>query len=781
METKTLDDEVLGLYNRLKRNSKFAKYYKVDLHIHTPASKDYKKTATQNDNDAEYKFLVQRFIETDVDIFAITDHNSIDGYFNIQKTLDEYPDLKAALGKKLILPGVEITCYGKHFIAIFPENISKEKLKILLLECGIDSLGQGNENESADRVTPLTLCEKIESFEGLVLIAHCDAENGLLEGYFNKNRDEIKGNSIIKVLKSQAVYGVCYNSPNNLDRLKDLLRSFQLDRMHILQASDSHSSLPEYIGSGVPLGTRASWIKLGQLSFRALSLALKNPNNPVYNEPVIESDNPVILGVAIKGGFIKQKDGSSEWAVIPLASELNCIIGARGTGKSTFLDILRYVFDFNNKDLGKSIINRFTSIIVFIKEEWQTKAIYFEPTGLSKRIIKQFILGNNLFEEVKRNRKNNKSLIQTNDNQILSNLISYRQKDLLYLAVRGMGPSLLVESLCHVLFGPEYINVNMKYDLYKENIILHARDLRKERILDKNADLTSDYMQDQFSKYLKMHQKRLDLQKETIKALNKVLDGKLKLSYTFSIPKKVYENIIQTILKKERYHSNLAYEHEVKQRKLLTHLFQYISSDEWALPFYLFTGNYKMISQTCNASEQITKPLCARFSKHVDPVDVPKLPHLIIEFELNVNHGISNKPLYVKREFLSFGQKAVGMLLLILHGATELGEDRPLLIDQPEDDLDNSYIYHTLVREFHGIQDKRQLIIATHNPNIPIAGDAENILVFSSDGKNGWLDQSGTIENKNVADKVLQILEGDFEAFSRRAEKYGFKLEKTYK
>ena len=154
------------------------------------------------------------------------------------------------------------------------------------------------------------------------------------------------------------------------------------------------------------------------------------------------------------------------------------------------------------------------------------------------------------------------------------------------------------------------------------------------------------------------------------------------------------------------------------------------------------------------------------------------MPQLIIDYKLNVNHGTSNKEYFVERDKLSYGQKAVGILLILLTGATGLGDRRPLIIDQPEDDVDNAYIYHTLVKEFSSIKQKRQMIIATHNPNIPIAGDAENILVMNSNGVNGWVDLSGNIDNENIAQKVLKVLEGDMEAFEKRAEKFGYKLVK---
>ena len=62
------------------------------------------------------------------------------------------------------------------------------------------------------------------------------------------------------------------------------------------------------------------------------------------------------------------------------------------------------------------------------------------------------------------------------------------------------------------------------------------------------------------------------------------------------------------------------------------------------------------------------------------------------------------------------GQKSVAMLLMIVTAAHDLGDNRPLIIDQPEDDLDNIYIYSSLVKEFRKIKNRRQLIFATHNP-----------------------------------------------------------------
>ena len=200
---------------------------------------------------------------------------------------------------------------------------------------------------------------------------------------------------------------------------------------------------------------------------------------------------------------------------------------------------------------------------------------------------------------------------------------------------------------------------------------------------------------------------------------------------------------------------------------------------EPSLLYWLYTKNYANISGFFESNIVKISDENLQALKKVDPKYFPadivsSFPNLNVDFELNVNAGINNTEKFVFRENLSYGQKAVGMLLLVMYGITQLGETSPLIFDQPEDDLDNSYIYNVLVKEFEKIKGKRQLIIASHNANIPIAGYAENIIILESDGSNGFIKQYGTIENNSIKENVLKILEGDYDGFLRRAEIYGF-------
>jgi ABC-type lipoprotein export system ATPase subunit len=116
---------------------------------------------------------------------------------------------------------------------------------------------------------------------------------------------------------------------------------------------------------------------------------------------------------------------------------------------------------------------------------------------------------------------------------------------------------------------------------------------------------------------------------------------------------------------------------------------------------------------------------------------------------------------------LSTGQKCTTILPILL-----LESERPLLIDQPEDNLDNSFIYETIVSQVRGVKRQRQLIFVTHNPNIPVLGEASRVFVLRSDGAQARLHAVGAVDD--VRDDVATILEGGRAAFEARRARYGY-------
>jgi ABC-type lipoprotein export system ATPase subunit len=121
---------------------------------------------------------------------------------------------------------------------------------------------------------------------------------------------------------------------------------------------------------------------------------------------------------------------------------------------------------------------------------------------------------------------------------------------------------------------------------------------------------------------------------------------------------------------------------------------------------------------------------------------------------------------------LSSGER--GGLLLIFYLMLDQ-RDIPLVIDQPEDNLDNKSVYEMLVTFLKEAKQRRQIIIVTHNPNLAVVADAEQIIHVSIDKKNNKNDfsfRSGAIENPEINRAVVDILEGTLPAFDNRRLKY---------
>ncbi len=136
---------------------------------------------------------------------------------------------------------------------------------------------------------------------------------------------------------------------------------------------------------------------------------------------------------------------------------------------------------------------------------------------------------------------------------------------------------------------------------------------------------------------------------------------------------------------------------------------------------------------------------------------------------------LGEPPSWQTLEELSTGQKATAVLLLLL-----LKSDAPLIVDQPEDDLDNRFITEGVVPRMREEKQRRQFLFSTHNANIPVLGDAELIIGLSASGEaDGGRariapEHVGSIDDRPVRELVEEILEGGKEAFERRRRKYGF-------
>ena len=133
--------------------------------------------------------------------------------------------------------------------------------------------------------------------------------------------------------------------------------------------------------------------------------------------------------------------------------------------------------------------------------------------------------------------------------------------------------------------------------------------------------------------------------------------------------------------------------------------------------------------------------------------------------ELEMDDG-SHRPL----EELSGGQRVNLLLSLLL----ETNDERPLVIDQPEDELDNRFLFETMLPALKRLKGRRQIIVATHNANIVVNGDADQVIYLEATANQGRVASSGAIEDPTIRDAIVRTVDGGDEAFRIRWRKYGY-------
>lgn len=170
-------------------------------------------------------------------------------------------------------------------------------------------------------------------------------------------------------------------------------------------------------------------------------------------------------------------------------------------------------------------------------------------------------------------------------------------------------------------------------------------------------------------------------------------------------------------------------------------------------------------------TQMVADALTKLQSSQLMELEALELEHRVDIF-LNVAHGqAESDAVFRPLNKLSTGQQCTAILHMLL-----LENVDPLLMDQPEDNLDNAFIADRIVAELRDAKTSRQFLFATHNANIPVFGDAEWIGVFTSAENQGNLGQEaqGSIDVPEIRDLVARILEGGRDAFNQRKEKYQY-------
>jgi len=326
---------------------------------------------------------------------------------------------------------------------------------------------------------------------------------------------------------------------------------------------------------------------------------------------------------------------------------------------------------------------------------------------------------------------------------------------------------------------------NLRFDTLKDQLLLKhdEADIVYAKLLEKNREEQAKSrerrkldmerntllaMQNELGEAQRQHEQLLSDRRQMLTALSEALDLRFKrrkeiVAYINDVLMPAIRVSIQQFGSHEKYQEFLAnalsicsINHNQVARRLAELVAPTLLAD------IVRRNDEKTLFEKTQLNPNQIRTSIARLSDErlladMEVVDMPDLPKI----ELN-DHGT-----YKTTETLSTGQKCNTILPILL-----LDSDRPLLVDQPEDNLDNGFVHRTIVNSVMRVKQHRQLAFVTHNPNIPVLGNAEQILVLDSDGTHGIMRNCGTVDDCKT--DIIDLLEGGAEAFKQRKERYSY-------
>jgi hypothetical protein len=296
----------------------------VDLHVHTPAS------ACFLEEGITPQAIVDQAIAAGLHAIAITDHN----------TAEWVDDVKAAASATslAVFPGVEITVQpGVHVVAIFPRDRNSGHVTDLLAELGLRTDQRGSETALVTRFGIQEVVSIVRGHGALPILAHIDDHRGVWYELRNQGETLIQ---LWEAAEFAAVEIVGDGLPEEIghDPFKRCPACYQ--------ASDNPHPDEPTKHSHLGIGTRYSRFKLAApITWEGLRLCFQDPDARIRLGSLagdMAIRHPVIEAVRVEGGFLSGLD-------LELNPNLNCVIGGRGTGKSTLLELIRYAFDVEPK------------------------------------------------------------------------------------------------------------------------------------------------------------------------------------------------------------------------------------------------------------------------------------------------------------------------------------------------------------------------------------------------------------------------------------------------
>ena len=821
-----LNLQVKSAYNELKtKKDNSGRFYKTLFHIHTPQSHDYSLLEEWNYSEYQkksgndiyeiaknkikgidflkisdikedslkygysnckeylsYLILANELYLQEIGCVIVSDHNTIKGIKKLEKSIEL---LKSAYPNNIyphVFNGVEISCADKLHVVVVFDNKRTELVENWLKNNIIDE-------KSGTYETSLNVLSYF-SEEGLFCyIAHINSSDLFKEEYLAFAYKK-------RLLESKLIQFLGVSKCDSIDTVNNNIRNYNKKiKVKYILDNDSHNI--DNIKNNI------MWIKGSKRNYEMLIEAFLDYDTSIRLGDIAIESKSFIKGIYIPNDnqinhFLVNKDKESAYSIL-FSSNLNCFIGGRGTGKSTTLNILQYGLTQKVKSERElEFICRNPNI--FILYELDTVEYIIE---MGIRSIYKESVENSVLQKFGQNKKNSYYYRYNFDYKEIQKIA--RNQDLNIYRVIDKGKGFKKENNKYKLLEKMFDTVYSVNELVKKadndemtefiyNLLLKNKQLAKPTINEKTKFRSISEMIVKVNNKKNQRAKQVE---EIISSFNEKNLGRLKIVYEqsdkFRAPN--FKNWLSKNLKNNIGTYRIALNEIIDCLNELYEEFGFFEffkniekkkSDILGKYFCRYSTQSKLrrdIDRVVLDNNNIEKFLKIIYTAF-DQVSEENFKYYINSFgkqeelrlEYNINLKVSSKN-YKKEVFkdirdLSQGQKVVAMIDFILAYSDYVDDYRPLIIDQPEDNLDTRYIYLSLVKQLRDIKDKRQIIIATHNATIVTNSVADKVFVMESDGECGWIEMQGYPGEKKIKEAIVNYLEGGIDSFKHKQEIY---------
>ena len=243
--------------------------------------------------------------------------------------------------------------------------------------------------------------------------------------------------------------------------------------------------------------------------------------------------------------------------------------------------------------------------------------------------------------------------------------------------------------------------------------------------------------------------KRYELRCEVAKAINKALGPHVKVEIEQSSQLGDYSKALTDALKGSG----------IKYNGLVLRIAESVSPRE--LVGFVENSAYDALAELL----EIPRERAARVIGHLQEFGLADI--LTSDVQDNINMCLLDGVDYKDVSALSAGQRCTVILSIVLQHS-----ERALIIDQPEDHLDNAFVANTIIKTLNARRGRGQVILSTHNANIPVLGGADLVIELTSDGRNGFIQVNKPLAHPDAVNAISTVMEGGIEAFDTRARFY---------